>query len=119
MPFIHTEHQHFPQHQHGSQFLYIYLYIYIYIYKGKICFIYHAEPQTRRVFKRKNFFVLIYEKSQVIQIAPLGIFLMKWNHMEIELPPCVPWLSCGCFYNWGTAAREPELKDLLQEGSAE
>lgn len=70
MPFIPTQQKHFPHHQHGSQ-----NFFFIYTRGKKKSFICLAELQTGRMFKReKNLFVLIDEKSQVIQIPPLGWF---------------------------------------------
>lgn len=71
----------------------------IYIYKEKICFIYLAELQTGRMFKRKKCLCSDLWEITSNTDSPLGIFLMKWNHVETELPPRVPCLACECCHN--------------------
>lgn len=67
MPFTQTQQQHLPQRQHGSQFLFFNR------YKTEKYVL--STLQSFRLAgcsKEKKVFVLIYEKSQVLQIPPLG-----------------------------------------------
>lgn len=73
-------------------------------------FIYLAELQTGRKFKRKNVFALIYEKSQVIQIPPWGYFWGSGTSWRLSSLLVCPDCPVGAVTIWGTAAQEPELK---------